>query len=352
MKISSFLLSSALILATIGLPALSCKKSTAQPDISKDIVLPAAAAPVIRANSNFAFDFLHADLLLDKNPGNKLISPFSIYLALSMVCNGAAQATQDSIRNALRLQNIDINDLNSTCLALIQQLPHADSKVTMSIANSIWYRQSIQPVPTFLDKVHSDYLATVQALNFNDPNAPNAINSWVSDHTQQKIPKIIGDIPGDELMLLIRRAIEYMSKDKELDSLRRQMLPIQAVQQRVAGLVHMDKPRHRQPLQDQPNPGHTACPGQPMNLPPGQHPVGPRQHLQNRPVQRRHHRADRPTEIHDRPRSQKYAPDHDSEHSNHSPTFRDQSTCEPRVLKTSTLDSFWVWWEARTTDCS
>ncbi|HZE83468.1 MAG TPA: serpin family protein, partial [Puia sp.] len=141
--------------------------------------------------------------LLDKNPGNKLISPFSIYLALSMVCNGAAQATQDSIRNALRLQNIDIDDLNSTCLALMQQLPHADSKVTLSVANSIWYRQTIQPVPAFLDKVHSDYLATVQALNFNDPNAPNAVNSWVSDHTQQKIPKIISGIPGDELMLLI-----------------------------------------------------------------------------------------------------------------------------------------------------
>src|SRR5689334_16253601 len=118
---------------------ISCSKpNDPRPVISKNIDLPPNGSAVAGAGNQFAFDFLHNALKDDPTQTNKLISPLSIYLALAMSYNGANNATRDSMKHALRLDNISIEDLNNTCRALIEQLPGADIKVNISIANSIW----------------------------------------------------------------------------------------------------------------------------------------------------------------------------------------------------------------------
>jgi serine protease inhibitor len=182
----------------------SCKKSVPQAeDISKNIVLPGGGPSEIQANDQFAFDFLHAALEADQTTSNKLISPLSIYLALSMVENGAGSGTRDSIEEALRVENINIDVLNQTSLALIQGLPMVDPQVTLSIANSIWYNQNIQPLPGFLNLIQEYYLAKIAPLNFSDPNSVNTINQWISDNTQQKITQVLNSVSPNDLMYLI-----------------------------------------------------------------------------------------------------------------------------------------------------
>ena len=182
----------------------SCKKESHFPDNAKTIVLPPNGASVINANNHFAFDFLHETLLQDVNDNNKLISPLSIYLALSMAYNGAATATKDSMIKVLQLSGIDINDLNAVCNALITQLPGEDNKVQFSIANSIWYNKNyFQPLTPFLNVVQDQYEASIQSLDFNDPSSAKAINDWVSGKTNNKISKIIGKTSPDDLMYLI-----------------------------------------------------------------------------------------------------------------------------------------------------
>ena len=131
----------------------SCKKSGNNvADKTQTIVLPANGASVINASNQFAFNFLNATLQQDPSADNKLISPLSIYIALSMVYNGADNSTKDSITKTLQLSGIDMNDLNAVCQSLITQLPQEDNKVQLSIANSIWYRQnSFQPYTDFLN---------------------------------------------------------------------------------------------------------------------------------------------------------------------------------------------------------
>ncbi len=188
--------------ALSGLP--SCKKSTATPDKTQTITLPSGGASVITANNQVAFNFLHATLQQDPADNNKLISPLSLYLALSMVYNGADNDTKDSIARALAISGMDINTLNATCQALIAQLPTEDNKVQLSIANSIWYKQSTyQPLAPFLNIARTDYAATVQPLNFDDPGSVNTINNWVAQKTNNKIPTILNNISSDELMFLI-----------------------------------------------------------------------------------------------------------------------------------------------------
>jgi serine protease inhibitor len=188
------------IIATIT----CCKKANSVADVTQTIVLPANGAPVIAASNLFAFNFLQADLQQDSVADNKLISPLSIYLALSMVYNGSNNATKDSITKTLQLSGISINDLNAVCQSLITQLPKEDNNVQLSIANSIWYRQNdFQPFPSFLNTAQTYYSATTQPLNFNDPSAVNTINNWVAQKTNNKIPTIINNISPGDLMYLI-----------------------------------------------------------------------------------------------------------------------------------------------------
>lgn len=183
----------------------SCAKNPTLPDQKTNIIiLPPNGPSVIQASNQFAFDFLDATLQNDADKNNKLISPLSIYLALSMVYNGAGNATKDSMETALRLKGIDLKSLNDLCNTLITSLPGEDNRVQLSIANSIWYRQnSYQPFSSFLNTVQDKYQASITPLNFDDPNAVKTINKWVSDKTNQKIPSVLQRISPDDLMFLI-----------------------------------------------------------------------------------------------------------------------------------------------------
>jgi len=183
---------------------ISCKKSV-QPQfiIAKDILLPQNGESVVLSNNQFAFDFLKSTLQTGSSPKNKLISPLSIYLALSMVYNGADHITKESMQRVLKLDNISTDDLNKTCEALMEQIPAADNTVNISIANSIWYRQNIQPVQNFLNITNDYYHAAINPLDFESPDAVNTINKWVSDNTQQKITKVLDRIDANDLMFLV-----------------------------------------------------------------------------------------------------------------------------------------------------
>lgn len=190
-----------LLVAVLVLSA--CHKSPLGPDIAKSIVLPAAGAGVMASENQFALDLFQAVNLVDTAVKNKMISPFSVYMALGMADNGAAGSTLDSINGALRLGSLTLDDLNATATALIQQLPSEDREVTLSVANSEWYDQALAPLTSFSTAVQKDYQAKVQALNFSDPSAVTTINQWVAAQTQNMIPKIISQIDPEEKLFLV-----------------------------------------------------------------------------------------------------------------------------------------------------
>jgi serine protease inhibitor len=180
----------------------SCSKTNVN-DHTQTIVLPETGSSVISACNQFAFNFLRSTLQQDTTNSNKLISPLSIYMALSMVYNGANNATKDSIANVLQLSGIDINSLNAVCRSLITQLPQEDNEVQFSIANSIWYNDGFQPLDSFLNTTQNFYEASVQPLDFDNPASVNTINNWVAQKTNNKITKVIDVISSTDLMYLI-----------------------------------------------------------------------------------------------------------------------------------------------------
>jgi serpin B len=195
---------SACLILLFALTLPSCHKDISSPT-SKTLDLPPNSDEVITAGNNFAINFFQTVLQKDLSDNtNKLISPLSIYTALSMVYNGAAATTKDSMAKAMALAGIPAPRLNALIKALIEQMPHEDSKVQLSIANSIWYAQNrIQPKPAFLDTIRRDFAATMQAVDFTNPSAVKAINSWAAQQTHDKIPSILDRTSGDDLMYLV-----------------------------------------------------------------------------------------------------------------------------------------------------
>ena len=194
------------IVIASGIVLLSCSKNDNPdpgPTTPQPIELKEAGEQVVESSNEFGLDIFR--LLLNDEPEEKniFISPVSISLALAMTWNGANNATEDSMANALRLDQYTAEEINETFRDLMAGLTTVDEKVLLEIANSIWYRQGFSVEPDFLNINSTYYNAEVAALDFNSPEAVDIINSWVSDQTHEKIQTVLDQIDPQAVMFLI-----------------------------------------------------------------------------------------------------------------------------------------------------
>lgn len=146
-----------------------------------------------------------ADLLLESaaNEGNLMISPLSVFLALAMTMNGSAGETQSSMLEVLANGSIDPELVNEISRSLISRLTKTGKNTTISIANSIWFRQGFKPFMPFLQTNADYYRAGARELDFSDDSASDIINAWVETETNGLIDKIIEKINPGTVMFLI-----------------------------------------------------------------------------------------------------------------------------------------------------
>jgi serpin B len=154
------------------------------------------------ANTRFGIK-LFSQIVKQDQAKNVFISPASIAIALAMTYNGAAGDTQKAMAQTLELNGMSLADVNTAYAAFRTSLINADPKVQLSIANSLWFRQGANLNDGFLQRNELYYRAQVQGLNFADPSAAGTINSWVSQNTNGKIPKIVDQIPANMMLYLV-----------------------------------------------------------------------------------------------------------------------------------------------------
>ena len=164
--------------------------------------LSVGEAKLITSSNAFAFDLLKAVNPTDR-AGNVFISPLSASMALGMTMNGAAGSTYDAMHSTLRFGDLARADVNESYKSLIALLLGLDNTTKFAIANSIWYDQSWPFRQEFLTESQSYFDAEVKGLDLSKPSSADVINQWVSDATSKKIPKIIDNLDGDEVMFLI-----------------------------------------------------------------------------------------------------------------------------------------------------
>ncbi len=138
-----------------------------------------------------------------KNKGNVMVSPASVFLALAMTVNGADQQTRADMIKVLSRDGITVDQINQVSRNWIRGLEVSGGKTTLSIANSIWFRDSFDPDPAFLQANADSFDAGARQLDFSSAQAPDLINGWVDENTHGLIKKIIDKINPSTVMFLI-----------------------------------------------------------------------------------------------------------------------------------------------------
>lgn len=182
---------------------ISCDNTNPVPDRTADpINLTAVQKQRVAQDNEFAFDLMNRTMA-DTSDENVFISPLSVSIALGMARNGAIGVTKTEMETALKMEGLTDAEINEYYKLMQTTLPDLDPKTRLTIANSIWYRNTFSVKAGFL-KTNTDYFnSEVAALDFNSPDAVKTINKWCSDHTNGLIPEVIKTIDPAQMMFLI-----------------------------------------------------------------------------------------------------------------------------------------------------
>ncbi len=203
-----------LIMMLIVTTACGANQTKPKPDNNKDESIMSTKQPtglIINARTNFAFS-LYPQVLQEQKDENIFVSPVSIMLALMMAYNGSDGETQAAMETALQLGEASLEELNQANQALIQAMERSDESVKLQIANSMWGREGITFDESFMDRIQDYYHAEIQSLDFDQPEATETINQWVSDQTNDKIKNIVGDKISSDATLFLINAIYFNGK--------------------------------------------------------------------------------------------------------------------------------------------
>jgi serpin B len=153
------------------------------------------------SSDKFAFS-LFSTIAKQHTGENLLISPFSVYTALSMVLLGSADSTRSQIASVLGISTDKIRELSSQNKRTMQRL--LDSKaVQLDIASGIFADSQTKFKKNFLDQCHKDFDAELKNVNFKSAETLNTINNWCSEKTHGKINKLLSELPPLTIMVLL-----------------------------------------------------------------------------------------------------------------------------------------------------
>lgn len=156
----------------------------------------------VAQDNDFSFE-LFKQTLANTNESNVFISPLSVSIALGMTWNGAAGDTKAEMEKALKISGISTKDINEYYKLILSSLSEMDPKTKLSIANSIWYRNTFSVKPNFLNTNIDYFNAEISPLDFTKPEAVSTINKWCNDKTNGLIPKVLDKIEDGHVMFLI-----------------------------------------------------------------------------------------------------------------------------------------------------
>ena len=133
-KIISLLLMASLL--------ISCDTNNPVPDeTAKPFNLTAVQKQRVVQDNEFAFDLMN-QTLANTSEKNVFISPLSVSIALGMARNGAIGVTKTEMETALKMNGLTDAEINTYYKLMQNTLPDLDPKTKLSIANSIWYRNT------------------------------------------------------------------------------------------------------------------------------------------------------------------------------------------------------------------
>ncbi len=161
------------------------------------------------ANNQFAVDF-YKQILDEESGKNIFYSPASLYVAFSLLYEGAKENTAQQIEDVFGFESDAFARHNATAHAL-SSLNRDDDYAILEMANALWIADWFAPYESYLDITRSTYLADSQTVDFEDEtDSVDRINDWAAEKTRGKIPKIIGpNTVNNDTAMVINNAIYF-----------------------------------------------------------------------------------------------------------------------------------------------
>lgn len=147
---------------------------------------------------------------------NVIISPLSIQYAFGMAANGASGSTLDEIMRLVRAPASDLQQVNTALKDIMHNIAADDKDYTVSVSNGVFYDPNkFRFNGTYEKSLLDQYNAELLQSDFDDRGATvKAVNKWASDHTRQRIQKVLDDVNEGEFMFLLNALYMKASWDK------------------------------------------------------------------------------------------------------------------------------------------
>jgi len=147
--------------------------------------------------------------------GNTLISPVSLFMALSMVYNGSDGATKEEMGKVLHSAGIDAADLSKANASLMSLLQQDSKKIQLHIANSIWLNQDFHFQSDFAKNNKKHFHAEIQEIDIKNSKSVKKINDWVEESTKGKIEDIVESPLDPDLAAILINAVYFKGNWKD-----------------------------------------------------------------------------------------------------------------------------------------
>ena len=182
----------------------------------------AAADPAGAKDAAKALDALGVDLYrkIATGDGNVVYSPASVALALSMARAGAKGQTAARMDTVMHGMASDghaawANALDAALASrngTFKDASGTDQPVTLRIANAPFAQRDMTLVPAYLDALALRFGAGLRLVDYKkDPEAARqAIDAWVNDQTEKRIPELLAKGDLDTMTRLVLVNAIYM----------------------------------------------------------------------------------------------------------------------------------------------
>lgn len=164
--------------------------------------LTAAEVGIAEASNRFAFGLL-AQSRAENSSANIFLSPLSATMALGMTMGGAANETFDEMRATLGFGALSGDEINAGYQGLLALLAGLDPSTDIRVANAIWAQDGFPFFPSFITAGQTWFDAEVRNASFEDPATLTALNDWVRQKTNDKIPKLLDQFDPWTVMVLL-----------------------------------------------------------------------------------------------------------------------------------------------------
>ncbi|XP_006002544.1 neuroserpin [Latimeria chalumnae] len=155
------------------------------------------------AVTEFSVKFYHY-LRATGNDENILYSPLSVALALGVVELGAHGSTLEELREATGYSLVRNDEALTLTRDLMQSLKGEEKHVTLKLANSLFLQNGFHVSDRFLQMMKKYFHATVENVDFSQSvSVANHINSWVENHTNNRIKNLVSSDDFSDLTRLV-----------------------------------------------------------------------------------------------------------------------------------------------------